>query len=170
MDNEDGVWPASDEGLFDDDESIFGDEGQVDHDNPNISRADDVRMHSHPAQVAGGALEAVSLVAVFDEQGQPVVARHRMHKGKPLQMEEFRRPTADEYNSVMFGGKIVRGGVVAENTPTTTHLPGTMQRTPLGQVHAEKRGPDWKKIGLITVGGATVVAGGYYAYNRWVKK
>lgn len=159
-----GVWANDDDGLFRDEESIFGDEGMVDTDNRLLTNSEDARMHSPPVRAGHAVEQPVALVAVFDQNGEPLVARHQMQGGKPQQLEEFRRPDPDEYNSVMFGGKIVKGGVVGEQVPTGTNLKPTLMRTPLGQT--QQTGPNWKKIGLVTVGGVALVGGGYFAY-RW---
>lgn len=164
--SDEGLWADDDDdGAFSSEESIFGDEGSVDTDNRLLTRSEDARLHSPPVAVKPGGIveQPVALVAVFDERGEPLVARHRMEKGKPVQLEEFRRPTPDEYNSVMFNGQIVRGGVVAENVPVTTNLQPNLMRTPLGQTQT---GTDWKKIGMFTIGGLALVGGSYYAY-RW---
>jgi len=108
---------------------------------------------------------SVALVAVFDASGQPVVARTVMDGGVAKRLEDWRTPTPDEYNALMWGGKIVKGGVVGERVPAGTRLSEALQRVPLGAADGQKR--DWKKIGLWTVGTVVALGGGYYAYRKW---
>jgi hypothetical protein len=161
--SDEGAWSAQDdtESIFDDEESIFGDEGPVDTRNQLVPQRVDDMIHSTPSRSQGSNVQKVALVAVFDKDGQPLVARTVMKNGKPEQLEPYRRPTADEYNAIMFGGKIVRGGVVAENVPTGTNVKDQLQRTPLGA--AESKTKKVLKWGL--VGGA--LAGAGYAVYRW---
>ena len=154
-DNDDGAWAPDDDGAFGDDD--------VETANPAISREEDMRTHSPPASV-GGTVERqpVALVAVYSNDGQPLVARTVMENGKPRQLEQFRRPTPDEYNAIMFGAKIVRGGVVAADVSTAQHTAAQMQRTPLGAWSAQK------KLAVFGLGALAVGATTYGIY-RWRK-
>jgi hypothetical protein len=161
-----GVWDNDDDsGVFDDEESIFGDDS-VDQNNPLVSKEYDMQTSSPVANVSGGAEQPVALVAVFDDQGLPMVARHVMHGDRPVQLEEFRRPSPDEYNSIMFGGKIVKGGVVGQDVLTRTGR--GLQKTPLGifgQAAVEE--PKWKKVAKIGVGLGVVGGAGYLGWRWW---
>ena len=147
------------DGAWDNDESIF-DDHEEDTSNPGISAEEDRLEHSPPVH-AGNV--PVALVAVFDEYGAPKVARTVMENGKPKQLEDFRQPTADEYNSVMFNAKIVRGGVVGTNVPTSTNLSTAMQKAPLGYVPPK---PPWKKVATVAGVGIALAGVGYGLY-RW---
>lgn len=171
FDNEDSIF-GDDEGLFSDSDSVFGNERR-DSSNPAIPLEADTRMHSPPAQVQNKGPDKtmmqrspVALVAVFDEDSQPLVARTVMKEGKPVQLEEYRRPTPDEYNAIMFGGKIVRGGVVAQNVPTGTNTRAAMQKTPLGEI--KEPWSKKKKALVFGVVGLSALGAGYGIY-RWRK-
>lgn len=149
-DDDKDVWDDDDEveGLFEDKDSIFA--GTED-----AEPAEEVLVAKKKIPVA--------LVAVFDQNGQPLVARHRMENGKPSPLEDFRQPNPDEYNSIMFNGKIVRGGVVAENVSTATNLGPTLMRTPLGQTE-----PSPLKKAAMYIGGIGVLgAAGYFGWRWW---
>jgi len=152
-------------GVFSDAEDNWGGE-EVETANPLITQERDEKMHSPPSQ-ANNAIVAhqgpVSLVAVFDDNNEPMVARTVMKNGRPELLEEYRRPTQDEYNSIMFGGKIVRGGVVAQNSPTGTNVDATMRRTPLGNMGISV---DWKKLALYSGVGVLAIGGGWYGYKK----
>lgn len=162
-------WDNDDDGAW----GISSDEGDWSADkeersnNPAISAEHDARIHSPPAKNVQGAMVPsqgpVALVAQFDAQGQPLVARTQMRNGKPVQLEEFRRPTPDEYNSLMFGGKIVRGGVVGSEVPAGANLMARSQRTPLGQTSG---GMNWKRIALYAGVGTVAIGGGWFAYKK----
>lgn len=153
-------WNNEDDGVFNDPEASFGQESSA----VTISREDDAKMHSPPANtkalVKQQPRQPVALVAAFGPDGQPKVARTVMQDGKPVHLEEFRRPTPDEYNAIMFGGKIVRGGVAAENVPTSANLQASMQRTPLGEMSTQK------KV-LLGLGAVAVLGGVGYGVYRW---
>lgn len=166
--DDDGAFADDDDGVFMDTETVFGDDVPVDSSNPAVTREAEAQRRSPPVQMQNkGSNKAmlkqpVALVAVFDENSQPLVARTVMKEGRPVQLEEYRRPTPDEYNSIMFGGKIVRGGVVGENVPTTTHQSANMQKTPLGGWSKKKKVLVYT---LVTVG---ALGAGYGVY-RWRK-
>lgn len=157
-DNEDdGAWGiSSDEGDWSADEEERSN-------NPAITSEQDALVHSPPVKNVQGAQGPVALVAQFDAQGQPLVARTQMRDGRPVQLEEFRRPTPDEYNSLMFGGKIVRGGVVGSQVPAGTNLMARSQRTPLGQTTT---GINWKRVALYAGVGTAAIGGGWFAYKK----
>jgi len=129
--------------------------------NPLITREQDKNDQSPP--VAAGTDVArpkarVALVGVTNAVGAVNVARHAVKpNGELKQLERFRAPTADEYNSIMFGGKIVQGGTVATNVPTGTNAENAMQRTPLGAVIESK----WKKWVLFAGLGVAAAGFGY---------
>lgn len=163
FDNNDGAWAGDDDNGFD--EEHFGSDTR----NPAVTREQDARTHSPPAKTVPAPqpkttalAERTALVAVYDKNSQPLVARTVMRNGKPFQLEEFRRPTPDEYNALMFNGRIVRGGVVAENVPTSTNEEAAVSRAPLGA---------WspvKKVVVIGGVGLALVGAGYGIY-RWRK-
>lgn len=174
FDNNNNVF-GDDEGVFSDTDSVFGDE-VLDSSNPAIPPEADKRIHSQAVSMSNARPDnsmlqqktggPVSLVAVYDESGQPMVARTVMENGRPVQLEEFRRPTPDEYNAIMFGGKIVQGGVVGEQVPTTTNLQNNLQKTPLGEFK-----PPWstkKKVVVWSLVGLGALGAGYGIY-RWRK-
>lgn len=138
----------------------WGDEERAPQRNPHISQRQDSQMHSPPAQVAEGKK---MLVAKYDEKGKPVSCmKVQIKNGKPEPLTQWHKPTADEYNAIMFKAKkqLVRGGVVGENVPTTTNFAAQTQMVPLGEVS-----PSWLKYAK--TGG--VVAGlglvGYLIYK-----
>jgi hypothetical protein len=161
FDDSEGAW-ASDEdeqGIFDDEESVFGDEGKVDTSNRALPVVADKAMHSPPVAMKKPATEKAALVAIYDKAGNPQVAKTVMRDGKPKQLEPFRQPTPDEYNSLMFNGKIVRGGVVAQEVPISTNEQAALEKTPLG---------GWSKTKKVAVfGGAGIaIAGAAYWYFK----
>jgi hypothetical protein len=151
-------WDDDDDGAFDDTEAVFGEAEPVNAPAPQ----QDTRMQAPPAQTQNAPRQKAALVASFGQDGQPMVARHVMKDGRPMQLEPFRRPTPDEYNAIMFGGKLVRGGVVAEDVPTGTNLDAQMQRAPLGESAPKKK---W----LMGLGGVVLVGGLGYGIYRWRK-
>jgi hypothetical protein len=159
-----GVWDNDDEGVFDEDESIFGDH-HADPNNPLVSKEYDMQTSSPVANVSGSVDQPVALVAVFDDQGLPMVARHVMQSGRPVQLEEFRRPSPDEYNSIMFGGKIVKGGVVGQEVLTRTGR--GLQKTPLGFLGQAPDEPKWKKVAKVGAGVAVTGGIGYLGWRWW---
>jgi hypothetical protein len=162
-------WGAEDdEGVFRDNDSIFGDAEDANSANPLLSTEEDAEMHSPPGGPGaqrGPLHRPVALVAVFDDNGEPLVAKTVMENGKPKQLEEYRRPTPDEYNALMWDAKIVRGGVVGTNVPTTTNLQPNMQKTPLGMVPTNGVKP-WKKWALLGGVGIAAIGGGYFIYKK----
>jgi hypothetical protein len=162
-----GTWDNDndDDGLFDDGESIFGDQGNVDQNNPLVSKEYDMQSSSPIANVSGSVDQPVALVAVFDDQGLPMVARHVMQNDRPVQLEEFRRPSPDEYNSIMFGGKIVKGGVVGQEALTRTGR--GLQKTPLGIFGQVAEEPKWKKVAKWGAGIGVTSGVGYLGYRWW---
>ena len=162
FDEGEGAWASDEdeEGIFDDEESVFGDEGKVDTSNRALPEVADKAMHSPPAVVkTPPKTEKAALVAIYDKQGQPKVAKTVMREGKPKQLEPFRQPTPDEYNSLMFNGKIVRGGVVAQEVPISTNETAALEKTPLG-------GWSGKKKALVFGGAGIAVAGAAYWYFK----
>ena len=97
------------EGVFADEESIFRDEGRVDHRNPVTTRAKEEMVSALP----GARLPAPArqLVAVFGADGQPLVAY--AINGQP--QEQFRAPTQQELVLLQQRGRLVRGHI--ENAP-----------------------------------------------------
>jgi len=156
------------DGVFEDEDSIFGDE-KLDQTNPAVTLEDDMQQHSPPANVenrgkstATMSRQPVALVAVYDENSQPLVARTVMKEGRPMRLEEYRRPTPDEYNAIMFGGKIVRGGVVGEEVSASTNERAALQKAPLGEWSMKKKVAVWALVGI----GALGAGWGIY---RWRK-
>ncbi len=131
--------------------------------NPLIPDEADARMHSPPASVPVQESKP-ALVAKFDSQGRPFVCcKVKVVNGKPVQITEWRRPTADEYNAIMFKGKklVVEGGVAAENVPAPTNAAATSAMVPLGEAPQ----PMWKKVAKVGAGVAIVGTVGYFGYR-----
>jgi hypothetical protein len=113
MENEEwpegGVFDDSDtEGVFEDEESIFDDEGSVDHANPVTTRAQETMVSALPGTPAPAP--ARQLVAVFGADGSPKVAY--AIDGQP--QEQFRAPSQQELVMLKERGRLVQGSV--ENT------------------------------------------------------
>ena len=170
----DGDWGNGDSGGdWGEDLEQWGDDsiGEVNSQaNPQMPLEADAAEHSPPVVDVRGAAEEskVALVAKFDAQGRPYVCcRVKVVNGKPVQLEEWRRPTADEYNAIMFNGKkiVMENGVAAENVPTTTNFKETTAMVPLGETQESpmKKYLKWG-AGLTLVG---VV--GYFGYKA-IKK
>lgn len=157
-----------DEGIFKNEKSVFAEDGL-------LTREEDREESSPPAAIApsnvipfpkgaaaGPVRERVDLVAVYDDNGEPLVKRVVIRGGKPVHLDQkFRRPTPDEYQSLLWNGKIVKGGIVAENTNTS---PGRgMEKTPLGAVSSV----NWKKVGIIGAGVAGVGVASWLGWRWW---
>jgi hypothetical protein len=133
--------------------------------NPLITREQDNVSQSPPVVAAGSNIARprarVALVGLVGPDGAMQVARHAVDgHGNLKALEAPRAPRADEYNSIMFKGKLVQGGVVAQNVPTGTNAVQTMQSTPLGGAETTKRWLLW--------GGIAVAAAGFgYAGYKW---
>lgn len=168
----DGDWGADDNGGdWGDDLEQWGDDSLGENDsqvNPNMPKAADAAEHSPPVVDVKGAQESkAALVAKFDSQGRPFVCcRVKVVNGKPVQLEEWRRPTPDEYNAIMFNSKkvVMENGVAAENVPTTTNFNQTTAMVPLGEAQSPvkkylKWGAGLTALGLI----------GYFGYKA-IKK
>lgn len=115
MENEEwptgGVFDDDDvEGVFEDEESIFDDEGPVDHANPVTTRAQEARVSALPGTPAPAP--ARQLVAVFGADGQPQVAY--TVDGQP--QEQFRPPTPQELTLLQQRGRLVKGTIEQPQT------------------------------------------------------
>ena len=144
----------------------FGRQGQAST-NPLITRAQDAAAQSPPVAVEPPVPRPKARVAVVGSvaaDGQMLVARHRVDGlGNLHALERARLPTADEYNSIMFNGKLVQGGVVAQNVPTGTNYQNTVQRTPLGEVGEKAK--RWALWGALSVAAAGLGYVGYKYYK-----
>lgn len=135
----------------DNDNGIFDDDG-LDIEEGNKLHTKEQERAAEP-RVLAPVKRKVSLVAKFDENSAPLVARADAKSGHLL--EEFRRPSRKEVEALQRAGKLVRGGFL-EETPA---LPA--------QALGEGGGVsvNWKKLGLV-FGGITVVgAAGYVGYR-----
>ena len=119
------------------------------------------RASSPPVRTGGVVAQprVEKLFAVFQADGSPIVAKHCFENGQWRKLEDFRRPSADEYNSIMFNGKVVQGGQVVHNAPTGTNAAATMATSPLGALS----NVDWKKwavrAGVVTAAGSIAYIG-----------
>ena len=109
MDNEEwpegGVFDEGDvEGVFEDEESIFDDEGSVDHRNPVTTRAQEEMVSALPGTPAPAS--ARQLVAVFGADGSPKVA----YSVDGQMQGQFRAPTQQELLLLKQQGRLVQGG------------------------------------------------------------
>jgi len=144
------------EDAFASQSDAFGRQGPAST-NPLITRAQDAAAQSPLVSTDASVPRPkarVAVVGAVGADGQMLVARHRVDGlGNLHALERPRLPTADEYNSVMFNGKLVQGGVVAQNVPTGTNYQNTVQRTPLGEVGEKaKRWALWGALGIAAAG------------------
>lgn len=155
-----------DEGIFKNETNVFDKGASAEAASGELlTREEDREANSPPANIIpfpGQKRERVDLVARYDANGEPFVKRVVIRDGKPVSLDkQFRRPTPDEYQSLLWNGKIVQGGIVAENTNTS---PGRgMAKTPLG----ETGGTNWKKVGLIGAGVVGVGVAGWLGWRWW---
>lgn len=156
-----GVWDNDEEGAFDEEGTLFDGKRMDDSIDEGAAPPAEAGAEAQPATKAlAPSRERAALVATFDAQSRPMVARHVMRGGRPVQIEPWHPPTADEQRKLMEHGKLVRGGVVS----ASTNQAATMQMAPLGEVEQ----PAWKKyakIGVGVAGAAALVYGGYRVYK-----
>jgi hypothetical protein len=165
---------AGDDGIFDDEDSIFDDGGsgegsfadqtstfstpadpRADHSNALTTREMEARRYEDPKppQSMPVARQVYNMRSGFKQPKRALVARFD-DQGRPLvayyvngkQTETFRLPTPEELQTLQTKGRIVKGGI--------------------GQVPSEGGGLPWKKI---AVAGAAVAAAGA-AYYFWKKR
>lgn len=162
-----GEWDDGVAGAFDEAPDAFGRSGTPTS-NPLITREQDRVDQSPPVSAPAQNNIArpkakVALVGIVDTLGAMHVARHVVKPNGDLKaLEAPRKPNADEYNSIMFGGKLVQGGTVATNVATGTNIANQMQSTPLGAL-GEVITSKWKK--WVLFGGLGLAAAGLgYVY------
>lgn len=164
LDNED----SQPEGIFTDNESLFhghdpssGDDPRhVDHMDREVTRGQELSPERAigPQGQSPAALAAPTqqLVAHFDVNGQPIVA----YTEGGNRIEEWRRPTEEEWNFLRERGQIVRGGLTS----------GVASGAPNGAFGLGATTPSTMTPGKWTaavIAGLAVLAGGYYAYTKY---
>ncbi len=143
-----------DDGVFDRGSTFDrGEERQGPADNPPIIRQEDQARGVPAAELAAGRNTAPSmtdqkLVAVWDAQGNPQVARTINNR----QQEQFHPPSPEEWELLKARGYFARGGLsdVAPATPTTPAAPAAGEGFP------------WKKAAAVL--GAV---GALWAWKNW---
>jgi len=91
--------------IFEASDSIFQDR-DLDSENPLISLEEQTAMNP-TVETAG----AKTLMAVFQEDGYPLVAMAAVEAGELTPTEGFRAPSPDEYSLIKQKGKLIKGGV-----------------------------------------------------------
>ncbi len=129
-----------DGGIFDDPEEVeFESDTQAPSD--YVSPGDPTVVTNLPTQV-----NKTHLICVADQQGQPMVARCVADKTGQLQpIEEYRRPTQEEWNKLQSKGQVVKQGQSNQQS--------------IGEVSAQSGGFGFT-IGKVVLATATLAAGG----------
>lgn len=135
---------GSESGMFDDDDE--------DGEDTSIGEA----PPALPVQAAPRAKRKVSLVAQFDDNSRPLVARAHIVGGEPQLLEGWRKPSHKEVLALQRAGKLVRGGFIEE----TPDLPAQVGE-------ASGVNVNWKKLGIILGGVAAVGTAGFVGYRYW---
>lgn len=141
----------SDEGIFEDTESVFDTprrpSGRVEHANPQITREEEIQNELPPKKRTKP--QKRQLIAIFDQRGMPKVAM----TVNGNRIENFRAPTKVEWEALRDRGVIVQA-------PTAVAPVGAVVApTTLG----EKLKPIAKLAAI-----AAVAGGAWYMYNKFV--
>lgn len=150
------------EGVFRDKTSIFSSAHSKpeDHHNPLISKEQERQQWESPkaprALPGPANIEQAKkqLVARFDQQGQPMVARHVNGKA----VEQWRRPSKEEHEALRTRGRLVKGGIGEAAAPMTAMI-----------VPPAAPGMDWKKMAMWAGGLAVAGYGGWVLWNKYRK-
>lgn len=151
------------EGVFRDKTSIFSSPHSKpeDHHNPLISKEQERqqwetpkphRALPGPATIEQAERAKKQLVAKFDQNGQPFVARHVNGKA----VEQWRRPTQKEHEALRTRGRLVKGGIGAATASAMVVPP-------------PPPGTDWKKVAMWAGGLAAAGYGSWWLWNKYRK-
>lgn len=100
----------TDGGIFDDPEPVEIDGDELNGATANNDQSSNLPM-THPGKT--------HLICVADQQGQPMIARAVADKNGQLQpIENYRRPTQEEFNKIQSRGQVVKQGQVGEVAQT----------------------------------------------------
>ncbi len=154
---------SDDEGIFEDEESIYGDEGTVDHKNPVITREEEqaqvYEIKSGKEKPGGGKALAKKrqLVAQADKHGKWFVA---VFEGKK-QVTKWKPPTKEQAVKLDKKGRIVKGGVIDDDREEDE----TDDDTDLGEDTATG-GITLKKVLIGTAVVGILGVGGWFVYKK----
>lgn len=153
--DDDGDFDVEGEGVFADRPSIFSTPAtpSEDHRNPITTTQQEMVRYEEPTEKQAIVRQKMQLVAQFDRNGIPWVAKHV--GGKPV--ERFRAPTPEEFQKLRNQGRIVKGGI--GEVPMKDVTPTAQQKSFLARL-------PWKWLVLT----GAIGAGGFVAYRAYKKR